>query len=142
MSEQEPLKIEIDIEDDTPNQGQADDNNVVDELGRLGRQFAETLRAGLNSSERQRFEADVREGARSFRTEVERVVGEVRAGDTGQKLRAEATEIRTQFETGELGEKARTGFTQGLRWLSEELDKLADQFTEEAGAEKSPDGQA
>ncbi len=47
------------------------------------------------------------------------------------------------METGEFGRKAQSGLVSGLRWLSTELEKLAEQFAPaekggEAPAEKSP----
>lgn len=144
--EKEVLKIEIPVEEDEPKAQAAPEaqSEVVDELRSLGKQLAETFRTAWHSSERKQVQAEVREGIRSFGEEVDKVIKEVRSGKAGQKIREEATELRQQAETGELQRKARHGLEQGLRWLSDELEKLTDQFTAEekepdVGDEKSPD---
>lgn len=103
--------------------------DVRAELSQLGRQVAETLRSAWSSEERQRLEHEIREGVQSFVREAEEVIREVREGSTGQKLRTEAVNLKDQVETAELGRKVRSGIVQGLRWLSDEMGKLADQFT-------------
>lgn len=142
--EKEPMKIDIPVEEDeqpakatSDAAGDAADQvDVVDELRNIGRQLAETLQTAWNSAERQKFESEVREGVRSFGDEVDKAIRQIRSGGAGQKLREEAAELREQVDTGELQRRAREGMTQGLRWLGEELSKLAEQFTPK---EKGPD---
>jgi hypothetical protein len=131
----ERLKVEeIPVEEEvTKKEGQRVD--VAAELKSLGRQFAETLETAWNSEERQRVEVQVREGIKSFVNEVDNVIKEIKESPAAGRVKEEATEVKSRVEAGELGRKTRGGIVQGLRWLSEELDKLAEQFTP---AEKSP----
>lgn len=110
--------------------------DIVDELKNLGRQVAETLRAAWESEERQKMEAEVREGIKSFADEVDKVVREARASEPARKVREEATEFKTKMEEADVAKKARAGLVQGLGWLSDELGKLAEQF---APKEKQPE---
>lgn len=105
------------------------ESEVATELRNLGRQFAETLRTAWNSQERQKFESEVREGVKSFADEVDKVIRELRESPAAQKAKEEATTLKTKVEAAEVGQKTRTGLVQGLNWLSEELAKLANQFT-------------
>ena len=124
----ERLKVEIPVEEEIT-KAELQDDNVAQELKDLGRQFAETLKTAWNSSEKQRVESEVREGLQSFVGEVDKVIREVRDSTTAERLRVETSEIRTKVEGSDIGRKARSGFVQGLHWLSEELGKLATQFT-------------
>jgi soluble cytochrome b562 len=129
-------RLKIEVEDLDEAAGGAEETaakpekgDIVDEMKSLGRQVGETIRTAWESDERQKFEGDLRAGMRSFADEIDKVVREVREGEAGKKVKAEAEELRTKVETADLGTKTRTGIVQGLRWLSEELGKLAEQFT-------------
>jgi len=124
----ERLKVEIPVEEEAA-KADAAQRDVVEELKGLGKQFAETLQAAWNSEERQKVESEVREGMKSFVNEVDKAIRQVKESDVASKVKVEATEVKTKVESSDLGQKARDGFAQGLQWLSEELGKLADQFT-------------
>lgn len=135
VEEEEVLKVDVE-----------DDANVVDELSKMGRKFAETLQSAWDSEERTQFETEVREGVKSFADEVDKVIRELRASAGGEKAKTAAEDVRAKVETkvdvDDISKKARTGIVTGLRWFSEELGKLADQFTpdsEEPVVEKSPE---
>ncbi|MCI0395654.1 MAG: hypothetical protein L0332_27130 [Chloroflexi bacterium] len=125
------LGDEIPVEEEPTEASKANkgESEVAAELRNLGRQFAETLRTAWNSQERQKFESEVREGVKSFADEVDKVIRELRESPAAQKAKEEATTLKTKVEAAEVGQKARTGLVQGLNWLSEELGKLANQFT-------------
>jgi replicative superfamily II helicase len=110
--------------------------DLVDELSKLGRQFGETVNAAWNSEERRRFESEVKEGAQSFAKEVDKAFHEVREGSAAQKAKDEASDFRSKVQEAELGHKAQSSLAQGLRWMSVELENLAQQFT---SSEKQPE---
>lgn len=116
----------------------AEQPDFVEELRSLGRQFADTLHAAWNSQERVKFEGEVREGMKTFADEVDKAFQEIKKSPVTQKAKEEADSIKTKVETGEMGQKTRSGLAQGLNWLSEELAKLANQFTP---VEKEPENQ-
>jgi hypothetical protein len=99
--------------------------DVVAELKRLGRQMGETLDAAWSSAERKQMEAEIRTGARAFADEFGRALG--RAGTA---------------DPSEVASRARRSAVDGLRWMSAELEALADRFTpateEERGRESDP----
>ncbi len=122
------LKVEIPVEEE-PAKAETPSRDVVEELKDLGKQFADTLQTAWNSEERQKVEGEIREGMKSFVNEVDKAIRQVKEGDVTTKVKDEAVEVKTKVESSDLGRKAREGFVQGLQWLSEELGKLADQFT-------------
>ncbi len=139
----ERLKVEIPVEEEDVLKVEVEDeNNIVDELSKMGRKFAETLQSAWDSEERSKFESEVREGVKSFADEVDKVIRDIRASAGGEKAKATAEDLRAKVETkvdvDDFSKKARGGMVSGLRWFSEELGKLADQFTP-ASDEKSPD---
>ncbi len=135
------IPVEEDIDDlkDEEKKKQSDaaeSFDVIDELKNLGRQFAEALDAAWNSEERQRIENEVREGVHSFVDEVDKVFREAKTSEAAAKVKREAAGAKGKVESSDIGQKAVGGFAMGLRWLSEELGHLADQFT---AAEKAPE---
>ncbi|MCB8942612.1 MAG: hypothetical protein H6658_02435 [Ardenticatenaceae bacterium] len=128
IKEQERLKIDIPVEEEI-SKADVQDADVVTELKDLGRQFADTLRTAWNSQERQRIEAEIREGMKSFADEVDKVLTEVKESQAAARVREEAGQVASKVESSDVGRKARTGLAQGLQWLSEELGKLAGKFT-------------
>jgi uncharacterized protein involved in exopolysaccharide biosynthesis len=135
------IEGEIPVDEDTSGDPQTfkaevEETDITAELRGLGRKFAETIQTAWNSEERQKVEADVRQGMKSFADEIDKVIKEAKESPTTAKAKEGATEFKTRVETAEIGQKARSGFVQSLRWLSEELGKLANQFTP---TEKNPE---
>ncbi len=127
----EKEKVErIVIEEEDLDQGNAEQNfNVAGEFQKLGQQLGETLQSAWESEERKRIEKEVREGVQSFVAEVDKVLQDVKTSETTGKLREDASTAKTRVEESEIGQKAREGIVEGLRWLSEGLNELAIKFT-------------
>lgn len=136
LKEEERIKIEV--EEEEVEKG-APEGDVSDALRDLGRQFAETIQTAWNSQERREFEQEVREGVRRFGDEVNKVFSEAKESPTVKKAKEEAEEVRTRVESGEVTRKARSGLVEGLQWLSQELARLAEQFSP---PEKGPESVA
>jgi len=99
--------------------------DVVAELKRLGRQMGETLDAAWSSAERKQMEAEVRMGARAFADEFGRALGRARGASPA-----------------DVTSKARRSAVEGLRWMSAELESLADRFTPAAEDERGRESDA
>ncbi len=117
--------------------------DVAAEFQKLGQQLGETLQTAWESEERKRIEQEVREGVRSFVAEVDKVLQKSKTSETTIKLKEEAVGAKSKVEESELGQKAREGIVEGLRWLSEGLNDLAVKFTPpskptDTPSEKSP----
>lgn len=146
------LKIEVDdeipVEDETvASKAERTQTDLVEELSRLGRQFGETMNAAWNSEERQNFEREVKEGVQLFAKEIDKAFHEVKKSPAAQRAKSEASEFKTKVNEADLGQKTQSSIAQGLRWMSSELGKLAEQFTpsgKEPDTESSdiPEGKA
>ena len=140
LKEDERLKIDIPMEDEPLKSGSsvAGSTDIVEEFKRLGRQFADTLEGIFNSEDARRVETEVRAGMKSFADEVEKAFNQAKDSPTASRVKEEATAAKERVETGEYTHKAQEGIVSGLRWLSTELDKLANQFTPAATSEQPP----
>jgi len=102
--------------------------DLVGEFRNLGRQLGETIRIAWQSEERRQVQGEISEGFRTFASELDKAVKEVRKSSAAQKAKTEASELRERVKPGEIGYKTRKSLAQGLGWLSSELANLADQF--------------
>lgn len=138
-AQEKEVKIVIEEEDIAAEEAKKKEPDVSEALRNLGRQFAETMQAAWNSQERRELETEVREGVQYFSEEVQRVFKEAKESPTAKRVKEEAEEVKTRVEAGEVTQKTRSGFVEGLRWLSRELEKLAQQFSppEEGTAEEA-----
>ncbi len=140
LKDEERLKIEIPVEEDAGGGAKAEHtSDIADEFKRLGRQFADTLEGIFTSEEARRMETEIRAGMKTFADEVEKAFSQAKESPTATRLKEEASEAKGRVESGEFARKTQEGVVSGLRWLSTELEKLANQFTPaEEPAEKTP----
>jgi hypothetical protein len=144
LKEEERIKIDIPVDEDMEGAAKAaESSDVVEEFKRLGRQFADTLEGIFTSEEARRVESEIRAGMKSFADEVEKVFHQAAESPAAARMKEEAAGVKDRVETGEIGRKAQEGMVSGLRWLSTELEKLANQFTptdkgDQPPAEKPP----
>ncbi len=139
LKDDERIKIDIPVEEDpTVHKSAAASADVAEEFKRLGRQFAATLEGLFNSEEARRMETEIRAGMKTFAEEVDKTFREAKDSRTATRVKEEATVVKERVESGEIGRKAQEGMVTGLRWLSNELEKLATQFTPAAPGEQPP----
>ena len=142
LKDEERIKIDIPVEEDPAAKSAPSSTDVGEEFKRLGRQFAATLEGIFTSEEARRVETEIRAGMKTFANEVEKAFNEAKDSPAATRMKDEAAGVKDRVETGEFGRKAQEGMVSGLRWLSTELERLADQFSpakaEQPPAEKSP----
>jgi hypothetical protein len=134
LKAEEKAGYQIPVEEEGRAGGEAM-SEISTALRDFGRQFADTIQAAWNSQERRQFEGEVREGIDQFANEVRKAFREIKESGAAQKVREEAGEAKERVERADLAQKAQAGLVEGLQKLSQELGKLADQFSP---AEKSP----
>ena len=105
------------------------EGNVADALRNLGQQFVYTMQAAWDSDERKQVEKEMRDGMQQFAAEVDKAFNEVKGSPAGKRAQEEAADLKDSFEKGEFAPRMQKSMVQGLQWLSDELGKLADQFT-------------
>jgi len=127
--EKEKVERIVIEEEDLDSNDEKQGHDVTAEFTQLGHQLGETLQSAWESDERKRIEKEVREGVQSFVAEIDKVLQDVRTSDSTAKLREDAAGAKAKVDESELGQKARDGIVEGLRWLSEGLNELAVKFT-------------
>ncbi|MFO7663775.1 MAG: hypothetical protein R6X18_14445 [Chloroflexota bacterium] len=141
LKAEERMKIEIPVEEDPMGSGKAHGGDVVEEFKRLGQQFVDTLESIFSSDEVKRLETEVRAGVKSFADEVDKAFQQAKESPAATRMKEEASTVKDRVESGDVARQAQEGMVSGLRWLSNELDKLAGQFEHSADTEpveKSP----
>jgi hypothetical protein len=132
-------KDEIPVEDETEFKAEEASPDIVEELRNLGRQFGETVRTAWSSEERRNFEQEVKKGVQTFAQEVDKAFKEAKDSKPVHKAKSGAADFKDKAASAEIGKKTQTGLAKGLRWFSDELAKLADNFTP---VEKAPEDTA
>lgn len=141
LKDEERLKIEIDVEEE-PYKTAKEPTDVAEEFKKLGQNLSNTLQSLLDSDEARRIEGEVRKGLTGFADEVEKFVREAANSPSAQRLKEDAKDMGKRVESSDVTRQAQEGVVSGLRWMSVELDKLAQRFHEEAqkaGAAKPAD---
>lgn len=100
----------------------ADEADVAGEIRELGRRLGDVLERAWASEDRHRLEAGVRSGLRSVVDDVDEALDRARESRTAARVREGAKEV---------GGKARGGLVESLRWLSGQLESLAERFGSE-----------
>ncbi|HIE57305.1 MAG TPA: hypothetical protein EYP88_03620 [Anaerolineales bacterium] len=90
----------------------------------LGENFKNLLRETWEHEETRKLRAELQRGLDEFGKIVEETVDEIRHSETGQKIKAEAQEIKSSIERGEIETKAREDISKTLDFLNAELGKL------------------
>jgi DNA polymerase III alpha subunit len=122
-------------EDTTSNRARQEaGSELVDELARLGQKFVEVVEVAWNSEQRKKIEEDLRSGlvtvANSLEDGFKRVSSSKEAKDAVKSAEDVAEKVRTSKIAVELSE----ALAQGLRSLSEQMDKLTEEMRQKSQA--------
>ena len=113
----------------TENEKPQSQEDIVAELGELGKKLRNTINAAWTSEERHKIQREVEEGLVRLRDELNQAAKTVRASEPGQKVEAEVKRVREDIESGKTRDDVRKGIVTGLRAAGDTLDKLAESFT-------------
>lgn len=103
---------------------------LIDELNRLGAKFAEAIDAAWKSEERKRLEDDLRTGVVSVAQSLETHLKEFSRREETQKVLDKAEHVAEQVRSSKVSQEIAGALAQGLRSLSEQLEKLAQDLRE------------
>jgi hypothetical protein len=120
-------------------ENQPPEDRLADEFRQLGKNLTEVLRGTWDSPERKRLQQEIANGLSDLSNMVRREAEHVRESPTGQRLKAEAEEIRTRIRTGDYENKARQELISALRSINEQLQKVSQRWSEERGAQATTD---
>lgn len=132
--ENEYLKIEIPVEEETPFVPEQPVPSLVKEkAGAAGRQVAETAastaKKAWDSGARKRVTHEVKRGATAVAGKTAQLVQEKMVKTAEQQVKAQYEAMQTHVRETDWKHEAQSGTARGLRWLSQKLAQLAERFT-------------
>ena len=107
---------------------------LVDELTKLGQRFIDVVEVAWNSEERKRAQEDLRTGLVSLAHSLEDGVKRVSSTKEAQNLVDAAEDVAEKVRTSKVAAEVSSALTQGLRALSEQLEKLAQEMQQKKAA--------
>lgn len=110
---------------------------LIDELTRLGQKFVEVVEVAWNSEQRRQIEDDLRTGLVSVANTLED--GFKRVGNTKEAREAvdAAEDVAEKVRTSKIAAELSGALAQGLRALSEQMDKLAKEMQQKSQSSTS-----
>jgi succinate dehydrogenase/fumarate reductase flavoprotein subunit len=112
------------------------EENLAEEFHQLGKNLAEVLRGAWESPERRKLQQEIANGlsdlSNMMRTEAEHI----RESPTGQRMKADAEELRERIRTGEVESKVRQDLLAALRFINDQLRKATEHWSSQE--ESSP----
>lgn len=120
-------------------QQQAAGQELLDELTELADKFADVVRSAWNSEQRKQIENDVRSGLVTMTASLEEGFKQVATSNEAKDLQTKATEVGKNVTSSKFFADLSGALTTGLRSLSVQLDKVAqDLQTKNAGSGAKP----
>jgi hypothetical protein len=104
--------------------------DLHDEFINLGRNLKEMFASAWESEERKKLQSELEEGMRELGAALNTMAEDLRASQTGQKLRQEVDEFSERVRSGEVELKAREEIIKVLKALNGELEKAAEKFNQ------------
>ncbi len=103
--------------------------DLAAEFAELGKKLRATVETAWGSQERRNIQKEIEEGLVRMRDELNAAAKNLRESEPGQKVEAKVQQVRTDVETGKIGDDVRKGMVTGLRAMGDALDKLSESFT-------------
>lgn len=115
--------------------GRATEQELVNELGNLATQVSNLAQAAWRSEQRQQIQAEVKRGLHSVATNLEegfqRVSQSEQTKQSVNKARDTAESMGERVRESQTGQELADGLLRGLRSISHQLNKLADELEPE-----------
>ena len=106
----------------------ASGDQLVEELGRLGRKFVELLETAWNSDQRRQIEQDLRNGLAGVSESLETGLKDLSEKEKTKEVVGKAEEVADtvgeKVRTSDVANELARGLASGLHTLADELDKL------------------
>lgn len=139
MTEQEPIKIVIPVEEDPPLKAEQQKTNV----GNLAKSTGLKAAAAAKVAAEKAWQSETgRKAARKLQDASDRGIRYVgtRMADTAeQQAKQTAAAMQQRIKETDIQNEAKVGLVSGLRWLSGQLAELAQRMGPDEPQEKSPD---
>jgi len=154
QDERDYLKIEIPDEEDAPfvpeqstksrvkERAGAAGQQIADTAGNAGRKVAgtavSTAKKAWQSDARKKVTGEVKRGAATVAGKTAAAVQDKMVKTAEAQAKAQYEAMQTRIRETDWKHEAQTGTARGLRWLSQQIAKLAERFTPQDEEEDEP----
>ncbi len=121
------------------------ERSVTEELSKLGKQFAQTIRAAWESEDRRKLQKEIAEGLQKLGQQLNEAFEKASESEAAKQLREQAEKVVAEVRETDVVEELRKGLLAGLETLNKELGKLLERLetkeaprAPEAGEEVKP----
>ncbi len=118
------------------------ERNIADELGKLGKQVADAIKAAWESEDRKKLQSEIAEGFQKFGKEVSEAAEKASESETAKELREKAEKVVEEIRESDVVEDVRKGILIGLDALNRELGKLLEKLEPKPAAEAPAEAEA
>jgi hypothetical protein len=113
--------------------------SITEELGKLGKQMADAIKAAWESEDRRKLQAEILDGLQKFGDEVTVALDKAGKSETAQDLRVKAEKVAVDVRASTVAEDVRKGIISGLDVLNAEMSKLVEKLEPKAApADEAP----
>ena len=102
--------------------------SITEELGKLGKQMADAIKAAWESEDRRKLQAEILDGLQKFGDEVTVALDKAGKSETAQDLRVKAEKVAVDVRASAVAEDVRKGIISGLDVLNAEMSKLVEKL--------------
>jgi hypothetical protein len=106
------------------------ENDLASEFRALGDNLKSILKNAWESEETQKLKGEIQAGLTELGRVTNETVDEFTQGETGQRLKTEADDLRERIRTGEVEDKARQELLKVLRVINTELEKARTEWSQ------------
>lgn len=104
---------------------QKPENQLAEEFRNLGQNLINTLQSAWETPERKKLQQDLEVCLTELASTIKQETEAFSESPTGQRLKADAEQIREKVESGEAETRLREGLVQALRSVNAELEKAS-----------------
>jgi uncharacterized membrane protein YccC len=113
------------------------EENLTDELRRLGKNLSEALRSAWESPERRRLQQELETGLNELTDTIRSEVRAFSESPTGQRFKADVEDVRQKVRSGEAETRVREELVNALRTVNAELQKVSERWaSQETGGKE------
>ena len=100
------------------------EDNLAEEFRNLGKNLMDAFRTAWETPERKKLQQDIESGLNELGNTLKEEYDTFNESPTGQRLKADAEDMRERVRTGEAEAKVRSDLLIALRTVNDELQKV------------------
>ena len=107
------------------------EENLAEEFRQLGKNLTEVLRGAWESPERKKLQQEIASGLSELSSMMRTEAEHIQESPTGQRMKADAEELRERIRSGEVESRVRQDLLAALHFINEQLRKASERLSEQ-----------